>query len=86
VLHASLLLSSGERPLKLTIDEEIAQNATWAPGGPIGPAFDARGLLFIYEDVSALDQSTPLTIAGPPGKMVEGAAETSLEEQKTIMC
>jgi hypothetical protein len=84
-LHSSLLLSRGEWSLELTVDEEIAKNPAWAPWDAIGPALDARRVLFIDKDVPALNKSSTLSVVGPPSHVIQDTAETGLEEEKAIM-
>lgn len=84
LLERTLLFTGGERLLKLSVDEKVAKDAARAPGDAIGPALDARRVLFIDEDVSTLDKILTFAIVWSARHMVELTRESCLEEDEGI--
>jgi hypothetical protein len=85
-LCGSLLLARRERSLELAVNEEVAQNSTWTPWHAIGPPFYARRVLFVDEDISALDKICSFTIMWTACNVIQLAIEACFEEEKGVLC
>lgn len=84
LLESPLLLSGGERLLQLAVDEEVAEDAAGAPGDAVGPALDARGMLFVDEDVSAGNEVLAFAVMGAARNVRDAALQASLKEDGRI--
>jgi len=82
--HCSLLLAGREGFLEFAVDQKVSKDATGAPGDTICPTLDARSILFVDKDTSALDQACSLTIVRTTRYMVKLSAQTGFEEDKSI--
>lgn len=68
----------------MAVDEEIGQNATGTPGDAIGPSLDARGSLFVHEDVAAHDELIALSVVRTAETVCQSATEASLEDDQRV--
>lgn len=84
LLESPLLFSGGERLLQLAVDEEVAEDAAGAPGDAVGPALDARGMLFVDEDVSAGNEVLAFAVMGAARNVRDAALQTGLKEDGRI--
>lgn len=57
-----LLFTWRERAVELTINEEVGQYATRAPGNAIGPSLDARGCFLVDKDIAAHNELVALSV------------------------
>lgn len=85
LFHGALLLSWRKRFLEFSIDEKIAQDATWGPSDPIGPALDTGGVFFVNEDAPGAHEVGALSIMRATGNMMQDAGETGLEKNQSVL-
>lgn len=78
-LDSTFLLTGRERFVEFAIDQEIAQDATGAPGDAVSPPLDTRGVLLVDEDATAADKLGPLSVVGAAGDVVEDTGKAGLE-------
>jgi hypothetical protein len=43
-------------------------------------------MFLVDENISTLNQVHSFTVVGAPSNVIEGAAQTSLEEKKSVLC
>ena len=85
LFHGPFLLTGRERLLELTVDEEVAEEATGTPGDTIGPAFDTRRVLLVDEDTATADEMASFAVVGSAGDMVEDTGQAGFEEDQGIL-
>ena len=81
----SLFFSRRKRAVELAVDEEVGEDAARAPGDTIGPSFDARGSLFVHEDIAAHDELIAFPVVRTTKTVSKSAAETSLENDQRVL-
>ena len=84
-LRRSLLFARRERTVELAVDEEIGENAARTPWDTIRPSLDARGSLFVNEDVAAYDQLIALSVVRTTETVCQSATETCLKNHQGIL-
>jgi len=74
----------GKSSIQLAVNPEVAQDATRTPRDAIDPAFDATVVLFVDEDVAALDELDTLAVVRTSWEVAKLAAQASLEENEPV--
>ena len=85
LFHGPFLLAGRERLLELTVDEEVAENATGTPGDTIGPAFDTGRVLLVDEDTATADEMASFAVVRSAGDMMEDTGQAGFEEDEGIL-
>lgn len=71
LLQGSLLFTWGKRLLKLSVDEEVAQDAAGTPRDAVSPSLDTGSMLLIDEDVAAPDEILTLSVVWSSRYVIE---------------
>lgn len=80
-----LLLTWGERALKLAVHEEVAHDAAGAPRETVGPSLDSRSRFLVDEDRTAPDERRPFPVVRATRAVDESAVEAGLDDGQRIL-
>lgn len=85
-LLGALLLAKWEWTFDFPVDEKVAEDPAGAPIVAVGPSFDARTLLVVYENGPASYEVLAFAIIGAVRYAVEISGKTRLEKDQGIVC
>lgn len=83
-LDGSFLVSGGEVLVKFSVYQVVAQDPAGAPVLAIGPPFDPRRRLFVYEDVAAANEVFSFSVVRAASRVHQNAGETGFDDFQRV--